>query len=199
MADILRAVVDPRARRRRTRRDRYWRYRSTYGRAGSARTLGISLTLAVLALTASAIWQWYARPVGEDRQGPVTLCNGPRQRSCLIDGDTGRDDGRKWRLISIDAPELAEPACDDERRLAVAARDRLQELLSGGYRIRPSGRDDPHGRALVDVTLPDGRDAGRVLLQEGLAQKWPNRGNIWCARSRAPIPPPGGAPRERTP
>lgn len=32
--------------------------------------------------------------------------------------------------------------------------------------------------------LPDGRDSGRVLLREGLAQLWPNKENVWCGRSR---------------
>ena len=41
---------------------------------------------------------------------------------------------------------------------------------------------DPHGRALVDIELPDGRDVSRILLKEGLAQPWPNRGNMWCDR-----------------
>ena len=114
--------------------------------------------------------------------GPVALCSVLQRRTCLIDGDTGRDKGEKWRLISIDTPELSEPECDNERRLAVAARDRLRTLLADGYRIRASGRHDPHGRSLVDIELADGRDVSRILLTEGLAQKWPNRGNIWCDR-----------------
>ena len=72
--------------------------------------------------------------------------------------------------------------------LAGEARRRLQQLMAGGYRIRPNGKIDPHGRALVDIELPDGRDASRILLDEGLAQRWPNRGNVWCegkAASRA--------------
>ena len=65
---------------------------------------------------------------------------------------------------------------------AIAARNRLRALLAEGYRLRPSGRSDPHGRILVDIDLPDGRDVSRILLDEGLAQKWPNRGNVWCDR-----------------
>ncbi len=165
---------------RRARRDRYWRYRSIYGGGGSARQLAISLAIAGLAIASAAAWDYLTAPVGQDRHGPISLCHGLPLRSCLIDGDTGRDNGRKWRLISIDAPELAEPECDNEKRLALASRHRLRELLAGAYSIRPNGRDDPNGRTLVDITLADGRDVGRILMAEGLAQPWPNRGNIWC-------------------
>ncbi|MFA5900304.1 MAG: thermonuclease family protein [Hyphomicrobium sp.] len=186
------AQRQPRRRTSRQRRDRYWRYRRIFGSQGGPRQLAIAIGLAVLAFLISAAWQYYTAPVGEDRAGPLALCNGAPKRSCLIDGDTGRDNGRKWRLISIDAPELADPACEHEMQLAIASRDRLQQLLAGGYKIRYSGRTDPHGRALVDIALPDGRDAGQILKEEGLAQKWPNRGNIWCNRFAGRTTTPGG-------
>jgi endonuclease YncB( thermonuclease family) len=142
----------------------------------------VGIALACIGFAAIAAWQRLTEPAGETRGGPVALCAGYDDRTCLIDGDTGRDNGRKWRLIAIDTPELSEPACENERRVAVAARNRLLALLAEGYRLRPSGRSDPHGRILVDIDLPDGRDVSRILLDEGLAQKWPNRGNIWCDR-----------------
>ena len=142
----------------------------------------IGVLLACLGFVAVAARDRFTEPEGENRDGPVALCSLLQRQTCLIDGDTGRDNGKKWRLISIDTPELSEPECDNERRLGKAARDRLRALLAGGYRIRPSGRADPHGRALVDIELPDGRDVSRILLKEGLAQPWPNRGNMWCDR-----------------
>jgi len=138
--------------------------------------------LACIGFAAVAAWQRYNEPAGEERSGPVALCSAFEQRNCIIDGDTGRDRGQKWRLVAIDTPEISEPGCENERVLAIAARDRLQALLADGYRIRPTGRTDPHGRNLIDIELPDGRDASRLLLDEGLAQRWPNRGNIWCER-----------------
>ncbi|WP_185982578.1 hypothetical protein [Aureimonas mangrovi] len=51
--------------------------------------------------------------------------------------------------------------------------------MSGGYTL--SGGDyDRYDRRLVEITVADGRDAGSVLLEEGLAQPWPNSGNPWC-------------------
>jgi endonuclease YncB( thermonuclease family) len=174
VVDFERAARPPRRHRSRQRR------MATMTRA-RRRLLG-GVLIACLGFAAIAAWERFTEPQGESRTGPVALCSLLQRRTCLIDGDTGRDNGEKWRLISIDTPELSEPACDNERRLAVAARDRLRALLGAGYRIRASGRYDPHGRALVDIELADGRDVSRILLTEGLAQKWPNRGNIWCDR-----------------
>lgn len=117
---------------------------------------------------------------------PLPICQGgdraERHVTCIVDGDTGYSRGRKWRLLRIDAPEISHPECTAERRVGLAARDRLADLLGGGYQILKAGRDDIYGRSLVDARLPDGRDAGEVLIAEGLAQPWPNRGNRWCGR-----------------
>ncbi|WP_374989952.1 thermonuclease family protein [Rhizobium sp. TH2] len=88
--------------------------------------------------------------------------------------------GLKWRLLDIDAPEIQDAACPRERSLALRSRDRLAQLMAPGYSIQWNGRRDRNKRALLSVTLPDGRDAGRVLIEEGLAQPWPNVGNVWC-------------------
>ena len=112
----------------------------------------------------------------------ISICGMGRRTTCLVDGDTGWEDGRKWRLRSIDTPELSSPECRVEYSTALLARDRLAQLMSSGYRIVWSGRHDRYDRALVDIELSGGRSAAQVLLEEGLAQSWPNVGNIWCDR-----------------
>lgn len=99
--------------------------------------------------------------------------------TCLIDGDGGWQDGVKWRYDGIDTPEISQPECEREARIGHAATDRLRELMARGYRIEWSGDVGYYGRHLVTITLADGRDAGGVLIAEGLAQPWPND----CARS----------------
>jgi endonuclease YncB( thermonuclease family) len=116
-----------------------------------------------------------------DSQHDLTICGIGLRSTCLVDGDTGWEGGRKWRLLGIDTPELASPGCPAEFDTAILARDRLQTLMRDGYQIVWSGSDDRFGRALVDVHLSDGRSASDVLLAEGLAQTWPNTGNIWCS------------------
>jgi len=167
------------ARHRRRRRGGHERRIARARRLRLRRWIWLLVVSAGFAAVAAA-WQYYNEPAGEDRTGPIALCSAYAHRNCIIDGDTGRDRGQKWRLVAIDAPEISEPGCERERTLAIAARNRLRDLLAGGYRIRPTGRTDPHGRNLIDIELPDGRDVSRILLNEGLAQRWPNRGNIWC-------------------
>ena len=111
-----------------------------------------------------------AQIVGFNR-GTIPICSGgnraARKVTCLVDGDTGWEHGVKWRLLST-------PGCSSEYNTAIAARDRLQALMGAGYRIDWTGANGSYGRALVRITLSDGRDAGKVLLKEDLAQPWPN-------------------------
>jgi endonuclease YncB( thermonuclease family) len=99
-----------------------------------------------------------------------------------VDGDTIWQNGIKMRMLDIDTPETFGAACGNEREIGEAAKKRLIVLMSQGYRIDNSGEKDRTSdrRDLVRVILKDGRDAGRVLISEGLAQKWPNNGNRWC-------------------
>jgi micrococcal nuclease len=112
--------------------------------------------------------------------GRMPICSTGRRMTCLVDGDTGWEDGRKWRLRRIDTPELSNPRCDAEYRKAIRARDYLASLMRNGYRVEWSGKNDRYGRALVDIRLWDGSTASDALLDAGLAQPWPNSGNIWC-------------------
>ncbi len=107
-----------------------------------------------------------------------------RKVTCVVDGDTLWERGKKLRMLEIDAPETFGAACDRERKIGEAAKNRLIALMNRGYRIDYSGNKDwtSDKRDLVHVILSDGRDAGTVLINEGLAQRWPNKGNVWCGR-----------------
>ncbi|WP_099865938.1 thermonuclease family protein [Pararhizobium haloflavum] len=118
---------------------------------------------------------------------PLPVCEGgdraARMLTCIVDGDTGWENGVKWRYDSIDTPEMPGHAeCDAEAQMAVQSRDRLRELMGDSYTINWSGDEGSYGRALVTIELADGRYAGEVLISEQLAQPWPNQGNVWCGR-----------------
>ncbi len=116
-------------------------------------------------------------------RGPIPACSGgdraARQVTCIVDGDTGWQDGDKWRIANIDTPEISSPECANERSRGYAARDRLRMLMTRGYTLTRHGKGY-YERTLVTITLADGRDAGDVLIAEGLSQGWPNSGNPWC-------------------
>ncbi len=100
----------------------------------------------------------------------------------VVDGDTIKAPyGVTYRLLGFDTPETRFARCDAERALGLAAKDRLEELLSiGEVKVLESGRLDKYGRTLANVTI-DGRDVGDILIDEGLARPYDggHRGS-WC-------------------
>lgn len=104
----------------------------------------------------------------------------------IIDGDTFVWRGEHIRIANIDAPELKGAKCDAERRLALVAKRRLEQMLaSGQVRIArgdpADGRKrDRHGRTLAVISL-DGQDVGSILIDEGLARPWIGKRRSWCA------------------
>lgn len=115
----------------------------------------------------------------------LAICSGPdraaRKVTCLVDGDTGWENGVKWRLEGVDTPEYAPHAqCPEEPQQAAQASMRMLELMRGGYAIEWLGQKGRAGRDLVRIRLVDGRDAGQVLIEEGFAVAWPHRPRVFC-------------------
>ncbi len=110
--------------------------------------------------------------------GTIPVCSGgdraARKLTCIIDGDTGWERGVKWRALNVDTPEISQSECAAEKRLGLQARDRLWQLMAGRYQIEWTSGRGLYGRDLAKVILSDGRDAGQVLIMEGLSQPWPN-------------------------
>lgn len=84
------------------------------------------------------------------------------------------------RLAGIDAPELR-ARCGREKRMALAARDRLVVLLSDGPVHLEAVRGGKYfGRVLARV-LVDGRDVQDVLLREKLVRRYKGGKRAgWC-------------------
>jgi micrococcal nuclease len=89
------------------------------------------------------------------------------------DGDTVRlQDGRKIRLIGINAPELA---TDDKpaELLATDARDALRSTINAHDKrvglVFGKQRKDHYGRTLAHLFTPEGENLQADLLEQGLA------------------------------
>lgn len=76
---------------------------------------------------------------GDVRHNTIPICSRwdyvSGGQTCLVDGDTGWERGVKWRLSDVDAPEISKPSCARELQLGLAARDRMQHLMSAEYTI----------------------------------------------------------------
>jgi len=115
--------------------------------------------------------------------------------SWVYDGDTVRlKDGRRLRLIGLNAPEMGRDGQPGEP-FSNQARQRLKQLLaSSDYVAAPVlgvEKNDRYGRFLGHLYLPDGTNLAAELLAEGLAVAAvvpPNLSQLDCyldAESRA--------------
>lgn len=115
----------------------------------------------------------------------------------VIDGDTiwhyepRARTPEKIRLLDIDAPESHRSSCERELIAGLRAKARLLELVSvkpvsiERCAIHGGDCEDRFGRTLARIRLADGREAGAVLISEGLALpyipgKKAERNAHWC-------------------
>ncbi|MGR6432323.1 thermonuclease family protein [Rhizobium sp. PAMB 3174] len=113
---------------------------------------------------------------------PYRLCGHGKHTDCVIDGDTFYFGGEKIRIADIDAPETHPSRCQREQELGDRATERLSQLLAANdFELRPLGsRDrDRYGRKLR-VVMIDGKSAGELMVEEGLARKWTGKRRPWC-------------------
>lgn len=100
----------------------------------------------------------------------------------VIDGDTidDRQSGVRYRLANIDAPEIA-AGCYKEAERAQLAKWVLVRLVRAANRVsvRRTFRTDRFGRR-VAFLLVDGEDAGRIMIERGLAVPWRGWRRRWC-------------------
>ena len=86
------------------------------------------------------------------------------------------------RLRNVDTPEM-NGDCEYERARAVAARDRLAEIIPVGSTVELSNvKDDKYlGRIDANVKNAAGDDVGEVLIREKFGRKYSGgRRKPWC-------------------
>lgn len=122
----------------------------------------------------------------EEVQARFTQCGQGLSRACVVDGDTFHISGRKIRMLGIDAPEIRDARCAEERRLGEEAVEMLLvELNRGGVVMVTDIREDRDrfGRELKHVVrVEEGRDVsiGDRLIDAGLAQLYFGHKAAWC-------------------
>lgn len=109
------------------------------------------------------------------------------------DGDSGRLDGKSFRLANVDAPEkggvgaIGGAKCEAERELAFETKEYIVELTrTADVEISKSYGEDKYGREVVDLSV-NGRDLAELGLSNGRYKPWPHKGQRaltrkpdWC-------------------
>jgi endonuclease YncB( thermonuclease family) len=122
---------------------------------------------------------------------PATVTAGRASGIRVVDGDTvdaivqPSREWRRFRLIGFDTPETYYAGCDAERQVGYSAARRLEQLVRTGQvqlEVREGARDR-YSRGLATLRV-DGVDVGQVLIREGLAGPYSDRGKRidWCAK-----------------
>lgn len=117
----------------------------------------------------------------------------------VVDGDSILVGGVEWRLQGFDTPEIDRAKCEGERRAALFAKRRLEELIAAAIRVETvnSGQADRYKRPLGDLIL-DGRNVREIMIAEGYAR--PYNGGVrkgWCSRDSLDNLVPGLPPAKK--
>ena len=137
----------------------------------------IALRILAAALMAAAL----ATPsLAQEFTARFDMC-GSHRHTCVVDGDTIWFQGVNLRLESFDTPEPHTAICGGSAEIALARRAsaRLLELLNSNPFTVQTGGTDRYGRVLATIRIA-GRDVGDILIDEGLARRWPDGHEWWC-------------------
>lgn len=116
----------------------------------------------------------------ESGSGAFGYCGQGEHINCVADGRTFWYKGEKIVIADILSPGIDAARCDDERKVAFAAKSRLLTLLNAGpFTMNVAGKVDQG--AAPRVISRDGRSFGTQLINEGLARKAGAAGGAWCA------------------
>lgn len=110
-----------------------------------------------------------------------SMCGGGQRVTCVVDGDTFWFRGEKIRIADINTPELSPPRCERERKLGLAAKHRLLDILnSGPLSFKATTRDEDRFGRKLRIVYRDRRSVGDILVAEGLARTWQGSRRSWC-------------------
>ena len=129
----------------------------------------IRIAFAALAATALVAGGMAAIGVGKPRGPERMRAGGSAVR--VADGDTFTLDGRRIRLVGIDAPERGQSCTGADGRpydCGQASAGALTRLIGGARPLCRQRYRDPYGRSVATCVV-DGRDLGRAMVGEGWA------------------------------
>ncbi|MBB3595442.1 endonuclease YncB(thermonuclease family) [Rhizobium sp. BK529] len=116
----------------------------------------------------------------ESAKAAFGYCGQGEHINCVGDAGTFWYKGEKIVIADMVSPDVDRARCEDERKIAFAAKSRLLALLNAGpFNMNAAGKSDERGAPRV--VSRDGRSFGTRLIDEGLARKPGAAGGSWCA------------------
>lgn len=116
----------------------------------------------------------------ESAKAAFGYCGQGEHINCVGDAGTFWYKGEKIVIADMISPNVDRARCEDERKIAFAAKSRLLALLNAGpFNMNAAGKSDDRGAPRV--VSRDGRSFGTRLIDEGLARKPGLTGGSWCA------------------
>jgi endonuclease YncB( thermonuclease family) len=102
----------------------------------------------------------------------------------VIDGDTVERAGVRYRLAGLDAPEINQAKCMQERQLGIVTASWLIGLIAKRGAKLDTGaklRRDKYGRVLARLLL-GGEEWAEIAIRGGHGKAWDGRGPRpdWC-------------------
>lgn len=145
---------------------------------GVAGVLTFAGALVVLAVAISAATIFHDDPAAAARAARFGQCynSGP---NCVIDGGTIRVAGHKIAIAGVDAPQIQDARCEDERGRGIDAAVRLAELLNGGRVTVGAPFRDAAGREVRKVAV-GGEDVGQALVDADVVREPDGTRQDWC-------------------
>lgn len=130
-----------------------------------------------------------AMPVAAQQPVPGTVVKA--EVLSIVDGDTIHVKAEIWknqylitnvRLRGIDTPELRTPQCEEEKALAIKAKNLLEKLISGDAVFLKEIDHDKYGdRVLAKVITAKNLDISQELLSAHLAVPYAGqKRQSWC-------------------
>ncbi|MBB3658176.1 endonuclease YncB(thermonuclease family) [Rhizobium sp. BK650] len=116
----------------------------------------------------------------ESAKAAFGYCGQGEHINCVGDAGIFWYKGEKIVIADMISPDVDRARCEDERKIAFAAKSRLLALLNAGpFDMNAAGKSDDRGAPRV--VSRDGRSFGTRLIDEGLARKPGSAGGSWCA------------------
>jgi len=101
-------------------------------------------------------------------------------QNCVVDGNTIYVAGEKIEIAGVEAPQIQDARCSNERDSGIDTATRLAELLNGGRVTVGRTFRDPYGREVRGVQV-NGEDLAQKMIGLGLAHPYYGAKQGWCS------------------